>query len=72
MNLTFIVTFKGLSEHGVAAVEKMLREDIAGYPDRVSMESARVNAPRAARVAAPPSDKPVRMSYTTGATNGKS
>ena len=45
MNATFTVTFKGLSEVGAAAVEKMLRDDIAGYPDRVSMASASVTLP---------------------------
>ncbi len=45
MNATFTVTFKGLSEVGAAAVEKMLRDDIAGYPDRVSMERASVHGP---------------------------
>ncbi len=42
MNATFTVTFKGLSEVGAAAVERMLRDDIAGYPDRVSMARASV------------------------------
>ena len=42
MNATFTVTFKGLSDVGYAALEKMLRDDIAGYPDRVSMASASV------------------------------
>ncbi len=50
MNATFTVTFKGLSEKvGVAAVEKMLRDDIAGYPDRVSMARATVTAPKGAK-----------------------
>ncbi len=44
MNATFTVAFNGLSKVGAVAVEKMLRDDIAGYPDRVSMARATVSA----------------------------
>ena len=44
MNATFTVTFKGFSEKLADALEKMLRDDIAAYPDRVSMVSASVTA----------------------------
>ncbi len=60
MNATFTVTFKGLSEVGVAAVEKMLRDDIAGYPDRVSMASASVTHPvRVVKSPAKPGSVPI-------------
>ena len=42
MNATFTVTFKGFHEKLAATVEKMLRDDIAAYPDRMSMDSASV------------------------------
>lgn len=46
MNATYIVTFKGFPEKLAHKLEKMLRDDIAGYPARMSMESATVTVPQ--------------------------
>ena len=52
MNATFTVTFKGFPEKFAAALEKMLRDDIAGYPARMSMVSATVEAHRTIKTSA--------------------
>ncbi len=46
MNASFTVTFKGFDERAAARLEQMLRDDIAGYPARLSMASATVAAPK--------------------------
>ena len=42
MNVTYTIQFKGFHEKAAAALEKMLRDDIAAYPKRLRMESASV------------------------------
>ena len=46
MNATFTVTFEGFPEKLADALEKMLRDDIAFYPNRVKMKSASVEQRR--------------------------
>ena len=45
MNASFIVTFKHFAEGRAYTLERMLRQDIAAYPDRMSMASATVEGP---------------------------
>jgi hypothetical protein len=40
---SYIVTFRGLDEKRAGDLLKMLCEDIAAYPDRMSMSSASVH-----------------------------
>lgn len=40
--MKFIVKFEGVPAEAGAALERMLRDDISGYPARLSMESASV------------------------------
>lgn len=40
--MKFLVSFEGVPKKYEDALEKMLRDDIAGYPARLSMESAEV------------------------------
>ena len=49
MNATFTVTFTGFPDKFAARLERMLRDDIAGYPARLSMASASVTASFAKR-----------------------
>lgn len=42
VNATFTVHFKGVPERFAVALEKMLHDDISGYPERMSMDSAAV------------------------------
>lgn len=42
MNVSYTVHFKGIHEKQRAALDKMLRADIAVYPERMSMDSATV------------------------------
>ena len=49
MNVSYTVTFKGFPEKFGAALEKMLRDDIAFYPKRMSMESATVVEQKSAK-----------------------
>lgn len=49
MNVSYTVTFKGFPEKASAALEKMLRDDIAAYPSRMSMESATVEEVKGAK-----------------------
>jgi len=42
MDATYTIQFKGFHEKAAAALEKMLRDDIAAYPKRLRMESASV------------------------------
>ena len=53
--LTFQVKFLGVPVKFVARVERMLREDIAYYPECISMAGAEVTVPdnRPKQVAAP-------------------
>ena len=37
MDITYQITFMGVSEIGIAAVDKKLREDIGAYPQSISM-----------------------------------
>ncbi len=47
MNINFTVRFRGFPASAAAALEKMLRDDIARYPDRLSMETATVEIEKA-------------------------
>ena len=49
MNVSYTVTFKGFPKKFSAALEKMLRDDIAFYPSRMSMESATVVEQKSAK-----------------------
>ena len=40
MNITYTVHFRGVPENFSEALDKMIRDDIAVYPDRMSIESA--------------------------------
>ena len=42
MNVSYTVRFRGIDEKQRVALDKMLRADIAFYPQRMSMESATV------------------------------
>ena len=42
MDSIFTVTLRGFDEGAALKIERMLREHVAGYPDRVSMDSATV------------------------------
>ena len=49
MNVSYTVIFKGFPEKFGAALEKMLRDDIAFYPKRMSMKSATVVEQKSAK-----------------------
>ena len=42
MNVTYIVRFRGVPSKSAASLDKMVRDDIAPYPERMSMDSATV------------------------------
>jgi len=42
MNVSYTITFKGVPEKFRAALDKMVRDDIAFFPKRMKMESATV------------------------------
>ena len=53
MNVSYTVIFKGFPEKFSAALEKMLRDDIATYPSRMSMERATVEEQKSVKKAPP-------------------
>ena len=42
MDISYQITFKGVSEKHAAHLDKMLRDDIAGYSARQSMDEVEV------------------------------
>ena len=64
MNVSYTVSFRGIDEKQRVALNKMLRADIAFYPQRMSMESATVEEVKKAKsvpkVAVKKSDKKVK------------
>ncbi len=42
MNINYVVRFRGVPAKYVVALETMIHDDIAGYTNRISMESATV------------------------------
>jgi len=49
MNVSYIIIFKGIPGKFRAALDKMVRDDIAFYPKRMSMESATVVEQKSAK-----------------------
>ena len=68
MNVSYTVTFKGFPEKFNAALEKMLRDDIAFYPKRMSMESATVEEQKSVKKAAA-KKKPAKKTAPRGKSN---
>ena len=47
MDATYIVRFRGVPAKFAEALDKMLRDDLAPYPERMSMESVTVEKQKA-------------------------